>query len=120
MAEFHYWDFGEFNRTAMDSRPEIRMENLKEIANQFGVDIKVEKISASFFHVMRFGSSIPHYGKVIVRVTGRNVDNIKTCIGRIFIRYGRPDEVPTAFFGSKRLGKAIIDDLINEYLGGKR
>jgi len=45
---------------------------------------------------------------------------VKICVGRIFLLYGRPDEVPSALFGEKRSGKKIIDDLLKEFREGKK
>ena len=120
IAEFHYWDYGDFNRTAMEIRPQIQAEELMAIAQQFDVHVKVEKIRASYFPLMRFSSRAVSYGKFIIRVSGTNVDAIKTCVGKIFIRYGRPDEVPMAFFGSKGAGKVIINTLLKDFKRGKR
>jgi len=120
LAEFHYWDYGEYSQTAMDYRPEIRMEELEKIAREFGVRVEVKKVSASYFALGRIDWSLPSYGKIVVKVVGESVDAVRVCIGRIFILYGRPDEVPSTLFGEKRAGKKIIDDLLREFNEGKR
>lgn len=120
MAEFHYWDYGEYSRTAMDSRPEIRVEELERIAREFNVRVEVKKVSAVYFAPARIGWRAPNYGKVVVQVVGERVDDVKACVGRVFLLYGRPDEVPSAFFGRKRAGRMVIEDLLREFEGRKR
>ena len=120
IAEFHYWDYGVYSQTAMESRPEIRVEELEKIAREFGVGVEVKKASASYFASWRIGWSFPSYGKIIVRVVGERVDTVRICVGRIFLLYGRPDEIPPALYGEKRIGKKIIDDLLREFSVKKR
>lgn len=120
IAEFHYWDYGEYSGEAMDSRPEVKIEELDRISREFDVDVKVRKVSASYFAPMRIGWRLPRYGKVVIQVVGERVEDVKVCVGRIFLLYGRPDEVPSAFFGEKRVGRTIIEELLRELGGGKR
>ena len=119
IAEFHYWDYGEYSQEAMDSRPEINIEELERIGRKFNVEVKASRTSASYFAPMRFGLQLPRYGKIIIQVVGQSVEDVKACVGRIFLLYGRPDDVPSAFFGEKRAGRMIIEELLREFRGGK-
>ena len=118
IAEFHYWDYGEYSRDAMEPRPEIKAEDLEKIAQEFNVNVSVKRGSTAYITPMNWRSS--SYGKIVIQVTGKNSENVKVCVGRIFLRYGKPDEIPTALFGEKKEGKRIIEDLLKEYEGGKR
>lgn len=120
IAEFHYWDYGEYSPTAMDSRPDIRIEELERIAREFNVKVEVKKAEATYFSPWRISWRLPSYGKIVVQVAGERMDAVKACVGRIFLLYGRPDEVPSALFGGKRAGRKIIDDLLREFNEGKR
>ena len=120
MAEFHYWDYGEYSQTAMVSRPEIRVDELERIAREFNVKVSAAKVSATYFSLVRIGWRVPRYDRIVVQVVGERVDDVKKCIGRIFLLYGRPDEVPCALFGEKRAGRMIIDELLREFREGKR
>jgi DNA-directed RNA polymerase subunit M/transcription elongation factor TFIIS len=112
IAEFHYWDYGEFSRTAMKPRPEIKTEELEKIAREFNVKVEAKKTAASYFAPGRIGYRLPRYRKVEIQVSGEQPDDIKTCVSRIFLLYGRPDEVPSALSGGKKAGKKIIDELL--------
>lgn len=118
IAEFHYWDYGEYSRTAMVSRPEIKTEDLEKIAQEFNVNVSVKRGSAVYITPMSWRS--PSYCKILIQVTGRNSEDVRVCVGRIFLRYGKPDEIPIVLFGAKKEGKRIIDDLLKEYERGKR
>lgn len=120
IAEFHYWDYGAYVGTAMEVRPAIRCGELEELARAFNVSISINKASSTFFSLGVFGRNLPRYDKVIVRVVGGQSKDVRTCVGRIFLLYGRPDEVPSAFFGGKKVGKRLIDELLREFEEGKR
>ncbi len=120
IAEFHYWDYGKYSGEAMDSRPEVKKEELDRICLEFNVDIKVKKVSASYFSLTRIGFRLPKYDKVIIQVIGEIVEDVEACVCRIFLRYGKPDEVPSHLFGGKRVGRVIIEELLRELWGGKR
>lgn len=102
----------------MVSRPEIRTEDLERIAQEFNVNISVKSGSTAYFTPMSWHPS--SYGKIVIQVSGKNSEDVKVCVGKIFLRYGKPDEIPTALFGEKKKGKKIIEDLLKEYEGGKR
>ena len=118
VAEFHYWDYGEYSRDAMEPRPEIKTEELEKIAQEFNVNISVQRGSTLYFTPMSWRA--PSYGRIIIQVTGKNSEDVKLCVGRIFLRYGKPDVIPTALFGEKKEGRRIIEDLLKEYEGGRR
>jgi hypothetical protein len=118
IAEFHYWDYGEYSRNAMEPSPEIKAEDLEKIAKEFNVNVSVKRGLTAYITPMSWRPS--SYGKIVIQVTGKNSEDVKVCVGRIFLRYGKPDEIPTALFGEKKEGKRIIEDLLKEYEGGKR
>ena len=118
IAEFHYWDYGEYSRDAMEPRPEIKTEDLEKIAQEFNVNVSVKRGSTAYITPMSWRSS--SYDEIVIQVTGKNSEDVKVCVGRIFLRYGKPDEIPTALFGEKKEGKRIIEDLLKEYERGKR
>jgi len=120
IAEFHYWDYGEYSKDAMKPRPEIKTEDLEKIAKEFNVKISVKRGSAAYFTSMRIGYRKTFYGKIVIQVTGKHLEDVNKCVGRIFLRYGKPDEIPPAFFGEKKKGKRIIEDLLKEYEERKR
>jgi hypothetical protein len=120
IAEFHYWDYGEFSKTAMKPRPEIKTEELEKISREFNVKVEVKKTTASYFTPNRIGIRIPSYNRIEIQVSGEQPDAIKSCIGRIFMLYGQPDRVPTALSGGKKAGKKIIDELLREFNERKR
>ena len=115
IAEFHYWDYGEYSRDAMEPRPEIKAEDLEKIAQEFNVNVSVKKVSTAYITPMIWRNS--SYCKIVIQVIGKNSEDVKVCVGRIFLRYGKPDEIPTALFGEKKEGKRIIEDLLKEYEG---
>lgn len=119
IAEFHYWDYEEFSGTAMKRRPQIITGELENIAREFNVKVDVKKAAAQYFAPGRIGWRLPKYSRVGIQVSGERSDDVKSCIGKIFLLYGRPDEVPRAMFGSKRDGKKIIDELLRESNLGK-
>lgn len=120
IAEFHYWDYGEYSAKAMNSRSEVKTEELEKIGREFNVDIKVMRTSSSYFASMKIGWHLPRYNKVIIQVVGECKEDVKSCVGRILLRYGRPDEIPSVLFGGKREGRMIIEELLKEVWGGKR
>ena len=120
IAEFHYWDYGAYAGTVMEARPAIRRRELVELARAFNVSISINKASSTFFSLGWFGRNLPRYDKVVVRVVGDQSTDVRTCVGRIFLLSGRPDEVPSAFFGGKKAGKRLIDELLHEFEEGKR
>jgi hypothetical protein len=115
IAEFYYWDYSEYSQTAMVSHPEVRAEELAKIARQFNVRIEARSVLASYFSLGRIGWRSPNYRRVEILVYGARYEDVKACIGRILLRYGRPDEIPRKIFGTKRLGKRIIDELLSEF-----
>lgn len=120
IAEFHYWDYGEFSRTAMETRPEIKTEELEKIAREFNIKVEAKKVTAAYSTPGRIGYRLPNYSRVDIQVSGERPDAVKTCVGRIFLLYGRPDEVPAALLGGKKAGRKIIDELLREFNEGKR
>jgi hypothetical protein len=120
IAEFHYWDYGEFSRTAMKPRPEIKTEELEKIAREFNVKVEAKKATASYFTPSRIGMRIPSYNRIEIQVSGEQTDAIKYCVGKIFMLYGRPDGVSTALSGGKKAGKKIVDELLREFNKEKR
>ena len=114
VAEFHYWDFGEFSKTAMKSSPEIKNDELERIARRFNVKVEANKVGASYVGFMR-GMRLPGYRRVDIMVSGEQSLDVKGCVGEIFKLYGRPDEVPRALFGSKRAGKKIVDEVLRNF-----
>jgi hypothetical protein len=122
-AEFHYWDYGEFSRTAMKPRPEIKIEELEKIAQEFNVKVEAKKVTASYYRVFIYrlpGRRFPSYRRVEIQVSGERPEAVKACVGRIFLLYGRPDKVPAALSDGKEAGKKIIDELLREFSEGKR
>jgi DNA-directed RNA polymerase subunit M/transcription elongation factor TFIIS len=111
-AEFYYWDYGEFSRTAMKPRPEIKTEELEKIAREFKVKVEAKKVVARYYTPGRIGGRLPSYNRVEIQVSGEQRDPLKTCVGRIFQLYGRPDEVPAAHSDAKKAGRKIIDELL--------
>jgi len=64
IAEFHYWDYGEYSRTAMIARPKIRKEELDKIAQEFNVNVALKTVVASYFTLNRIGLRIPNYRRI--------------------------------------------------------
>jgi len=116
VAEFHYWDYGEFSKTAMEPRPEIKNDELERIARRFNVKVEAEKVEKPY---RRFSSSpmrLPiFYRRVDILVSGEQSRDVKGCVGEIFKLYGKPDEVPRAMFGSKKAGKKIVDEALRDF-----
>ena len=104
----------------MESRPEIKIKELEQMGQQFNVDVKVRKVSAQYFAPVRIGWRPSSYRKIIIQVVGERLEDVRACVGRIFLLYGKPDEVPSAFFGGKRTGRTLIEELLIELRGGKR
>lgn len=114
VTEFHYWDYGEFAKTAMKPRPEIKNDELERIARRFNVKVEAKKVVASYSGFTR-GMRLPSYRRVDILVSGEQTNGVKGCIGEIFRLYGKPDEVPRALFGSKKAGKKIIDEVLRDF-----
>jgi len=113
-AEFHYWDYGEFSRTAMMPRPEIKRDELESIARRFNVKVEAEKRAASYVGFAR-GMPLPSYRRVDILVSGERIRDVQGCVSEIFRLYGKPDEVPRALFGRKRAGKKIVDEVLRDF-----
>lgn len=114
VVEFHYWDYGEFAKTAMEPRSEIKNDELERIARRFSVKVEARKVVASYLRSMR-GMRLPSYRRVDILVSGERTSDVKGCVGEIFKLYGKPDEVPRALFGSKKAGKKIIDEVLRDF-----
>jgi hypothetical protein len=114
VTEFHYWDYGEFAKTAMKPRPEIKTDELERIARRFNVKVEAKKVVASYLGFMR-GMRLPSYRRVDILVSGEQAAGVKGCVGEIFKLYGKPDEVPGALFGSKKTGKKIVDEVLRDF-----
>jgi hypothetical protein len=114
VAEFHYWDYGEFSKTAMVPRPEIKNDELERIARGFNVKVEAKKVVASYARFAR-GMRLPSYHRVDILVSGELTRDVKGYVCEIFKLYGKPDEVPRALFGSKKAGKKIVDDAIRDF-----
>jgi hypothetical protein len=113
VAEFHYWDYGEFSKTSMMPRPEIKSDELERIARGFNVKVEARKRVASYAGFMG-GMRLPSYRRVDVFVSGERASDVKGYVGEIFKLYGKPDEVPRALFGGKRAGKKIVDAVLRD------
>ena len=114
VVEFHYWDYGEFAKTAMKSRPEIRTDELERIARRFNVKVEAKKVVAHYLPSART-MRLPSYRRVDIFVSGEQTRDVKGCLSEIFKLYGKPDEVPGALFGSKKAGKKIIDEVLRDF-----
>jgi hypothetical protein len=115
VAEFHYWDFGEFSKTAMMPRPEIKNDELERIARGFNVKVEAKKVVAYSRVGFPRGMQLPSYHRVDILVSGEQSRDVKGCVGEIFKLYGKPDEVPRALFGSKKAGKRIVDEALRDF-----
>ncbi len=113
IAEVHYWNFGEFNETAMDRRSEVDEEELKRIARKHDVTLSCRRKSARFWMPSRLGS-VPRYEERVVEVAAHDEDSVRDCLREIFKMYGRPDEIPSPIFGEKRLGRRIVGEALKE------
>ena len=120
ISEFHYWDYGIYARTALDSRPEIDSNELRRIGETFNVKVEVRKASLGYLTLMKIGWRFPRYNKIIIRVIGDLKEDVRACLEKILLLYGRPDEVPLTFFSERRAGRIIIQDLLKEFKGGKK
>jgi hypothetical protein len=114
VVEFHYWDYGEFSKTAMKPSPEIKNDELERIARRFNVKVEAKKVVASYLG-FTYGMRLPSYRRVDIFVSGERTRDVKGCVGEIFRLYGKPDEVPRALFGSKRTGKKIVDEVLRDF-----
>jgi hypothetical protein len=115
VAEFHYWDYGEFSKTAMEPRPELKNDELERIARLSNVKVEAKKVEKPY---RRF-SLVPRlpifYRRVDILVSGEQASDVKGCVDQIFKLYGKPDEVPRALFGSKKAGKKIVDEALRDF-----
>lgn len=114
VAEFHYWSYGEAAERAMVTHREVVGEELREIAERHGVAVSSERVSVHFWSGWFGYPRLSRYGKVVVRVVGDDERRVEACLREIFEQYGKPDEVPSAFFGSKRRGRKIIESVLRE------
>ena len=114
VAEFHYWDYGEYAKTATVPRPEIKNDELQSIARRFNVKVEAKRVGATYLHFMG-GMQLPGYRRVDIMVSGDRTSDVKGCVGEIFRLYGKPDEVPRALFGNKKAGKKIIDEVLRNF-----
>jgi hypothetical protein len=115
VAEFRYWDYGEYSKTAMQSRPEIKNDELERIARLFNVKVEAKKVETPY---RRWSSPVRlpiFYRRVDVLVSGEHACDVKGCVDQIFKLYGKPDEVPKALFGSKKTGKKIVDEVLRDF-----
>jgi hypothetical protein len=115
VAEFHYWDYGEFSKTAMKPGPEIKNDELERIARRFNVKVEAKKVAKTFVGFGYRGMRLPHYHRVDIFVSGEQSLDVKGCVGEIFKLYGKPDEVSGALFGSKKAGKKIVDEALRDF-----
>jgi hypothetical protein len=115
VAEFRYWDYGEFSKTAMQSRPEIKNDELERTARLFNVKVEAKKVETPYRR-WRSPVRLPiFYRRVDIFVSGEHARDVKDCVDQIFKLYGKPDEVPTALFGSKKAGKKIVDEVLSHF-----
>jgi hypothetical protein len=116
VAEFHYWDYGEFSKTAMEPRPEIKNDELERIARLFNVKVEAKKVEKPYRSFSRSPMRRPiFYRRVDILVSGEQAYDVKGCVDQIFKLYGKPDEVPRALFGSKKAGKKIVDEALRDF-----
>jgi hypothetical protein len=115
VAEFHYWDYGEFSKTAMEPRPEIKNDELERIARLFNVKVEAKKVEVPYRSFSRSPMRLPIYRRVDISVSGEQAYDVKSCVDQIFKLYGKPDEAPTALFGSKKAGKKIVDEVLRGF-----
>ena len=114
VAEFHYWSYGESAERAMTPRREVAEEELREIAEAHGVAVSLERASRSSLSGWIGLPRLLTYSVMVVRVSGDDEGRVKACLREIFQEYGRPDEVPSALFGSKSKtrGRKIIESVL--------
>ena len=116
VAEFHYWDYGEFSKTAMEHGPEIKNDELERIARLFNVKVEAKKVEKPYRRFSSGPTGRPiYYRRVDILVSGEQASDVKSCVDQIFKLYGKPDEVPTALFGSKKAGKKIVDEALRDF-----
>ena len=113
-AEFSYWSYGEFSKTAMAPRPEVDAEDIQRIAIRHAVNVEVHPASSTFFTPGTMGAQ---YRKMALKVTGDSADEVRGFVREVILTYGRPDEVPFGLSPGKRAGKAIVESLLKEYPG---
>jgi len=114
IAEFNYWSYGQFSKTAMVHRPEINDFDIQKIAKRYAVTVQTRHTSSAFFSLGRLPSRYP---EVIIIVASENPDEIRGCVREIILLYGRPDEIPLALNPKRRAGRAIVEAMLREYPG---
>ena len=112
VAEFSYWFYGQFSKTAMVRRPEVNDFDLQRIARRYAVSLQTRQTSSAFFSLGRLPSRYP---KVTVTVASENPGEIRGCMREIILLYGRPDEIPLALAPKRRTGRAILEAMLREY-----
>jgi hypothetical protein len=111
LAEFSYWQYGAFSRTAMVPRPEVRVEDVEAVARRYAVKVQAQDVSPLFMLVRPFS----RYKKITIKVMGDSPSEIRGCVRDLILIYGRPDEIPIALTPSKRAGRAIIESILRDY-----
>lgn len=114
IAEFSYWFYGQFSKTAMVRRPEVNDFDLQRIARRYAVSLQTRQTSSAFFSLGRLPSRYP---KVTVIVASENPSEIRACLREIILLYGRPDEIPLALTSKRRSGRIILETMLREYPG---
>lgn len=114
IAEFSYWSYGEFSKSAMISRPEVNNTDIEKLARRYAVKVYVLESSSFFLSALRMPGK---YRKMIIRIIGENSQEVRSCVRDIILSYGKPDEVPFALNSNRRAGRAIIESLLREYPG---
>jgi hypothetical protein len=114
VAEFSYWLYGQFSKTAMVRRPEVSDFDVQKIAEKYAVKVQTRRTSSSYFSPGRLPSRYP---KVTITVLGENPNEVRGFTREIILLYGRPDEIPLALSPKKRAGRAIVEAMLREYPG---
>ena len=107
IADLHYWSYGELSEKAMFSHIEVKEEDIKRMAERYNLIIDFRNVSS----LLSLGiptPSLPKYRKVILQVIGNDACIIKNCLKEMIKIYGKPDEIPQALFGEKKVGKNYI------------
>jgi len=114
IAEFSYWSYGEYSKSAMLPRPEVNASDVESIARRYAVRVEVKQVSPRFFMLGRIPS---RYRKTSLKVMGESANEVRSCVREIILLYGRPDEVPFSFSTARRAGRTIIQSLLKDYPG---
>jgi len=115
VAEFSYWSYGQFSKTAMMRRPEVSDYDVQKIAKRYAVKVQTRHSSSAYVSLGRLLPS--RYPKVTITIMGDNPSEVRGFIREIILLYGRPDEIPLAFRTKKRAGRAIVEAMLREYPG---